>query len=328
MNVCHSSKAKTYLLLPVLLFLLTTGCATVRRTAINMVGDAMVSGNSVFETDEDLELVGAALPFGLKLMEILLGESPNHPGLLQTSCKGFVLYSYAYVSYEAEVTEEQDLYRARAMKKRARRLYMRALKYGLRGLERSYPGFENQLRLEPEEAVAQITRKNMERDLPFLYWSSAALGLAISLFPDDPEMIARLPEVEAMINRGLELDESWGEGSFHEFKIKLVAAKVGELDQDLLRKHYERALELSMGRNAGLYVSYVEAVSIPTQNVSEFSSLLEQVLAINPDQHPENRLLNQIAQRRAQWLLNRTDELFLVVDHISELKAESKGGRP
>ena len=82
-----------------------------------MVGNAMASGNSVYESDDDLELVGAALPFGLKFMEGLLAESPDHPGLLLTSCKGFVLYSYAYVDYDAQITEDQDLDRSGALRK-------------------------------------------------------------------------------------------------------------------------------------------------------------------------------------------------------------------
>jgi hypothetical protein len=96
---------------------------------------------------------------------------------------------------------------------------MRALDYGLRGLERSYPGFKDQLPFDPQKAVNRLNTKNRERDLPFLYWSTAALGLAISVSLDDAALLARLPEVEAMMNRGLELDERWEEGSFHQFKV-------------------------------------------------------------------------------------------------------------
>jgi len=324
MQLCNSSmtaKTKAALLLLVLLIPITSGCS-IRRYAINMVGNALASGNSVYESDEDLDLVGAALPFGLKLMESLLAQSPGHPGLVLTACKGFVLYSYAYVHYEAEATEEQDLDRARVLRKRARKLYLRALSYGLRGLERSYPGFEKQLFLEPQKAVARLDKKNRERDLPFLYWSAAALGLAISASLDDAALIARLPEVEAMMNRGLELDERWEEGSFHQFKVQLAGAKVGELDQSLIKNHYERALELSQGRNAGLHIAYAEAVSVPTQNMSEFRDLVGQTLSIDPGQDPGNRLVNLIAQRRAQWLLNHIGDLILENDSSRESKGE------
>jgi predicted anti-sigma-YlaC factor YlaD len=40
-------------------------------------------------------------------------------------------------------------------------------------------------------------------------------------------------------------------------------------------------------------------------------ALLEKALSIDPDADPSHRLLNVIAQRRARWLLERIDELFL-----------------
>jgi len=303
-------EGKNFLLLLILLSPLLSGCS-VRRYAINMVGDALASGNSVYETDEDIELVGDALPFGLKLMESLLAESPDHSGLLLTSCKGFVLYSYAYVDYEAAVMEEEDLERSRTMKTRALKLYLRGLGYGLRGLEKYYPGIRQQLLLDPHKAVTRIGEGRKDRDLPLIYWSATALGLGISVSRSDAALLARLPEVEALIDRGLELDEKWDSGAFHAFKVQLAGAKVGGLDEDLIRHHYERALELTQGLDAGLYVAYAEAVSVPTQNRQEFVTLIDSALSVDPDLNPQNRLVNLIAQRKARWLLAHVDDLIL-----------------
>jgi predicted anti-sigma-YlaC factor YlaD len=77
------------------------------------------------------------------------------------------------------------------------------------------------------------------------------------------------------------------------------------------RKHYDRAVELSHGTDASPYVALAEAVTIQTQNVKEFESLLNQALAINADARPENRLVNTVMQKRARWLLSRKSELFL-----------------
>jgi predicted anti-sigma-YlaC factor YlaD len=302
--------SKTALLLFIFLLPLATGCS-IRRTAVNMVGDALASGNSVYETDDDIELVVDALPFGLKLMESLLAESPNHTGLLQTACKGFFLYSYADVDYEAQLTEETDLDKARAMKVRARKLYLRALGYGMRGLDKYYPGFKEQLYMNPEKAVARTDPKKKERDLPFLYWSAAALGSAISVSRDDAALIARLSEFEALVNRGLELDESWKQGAFHSIKIQLAGAGVGSLDEKEIRRHYDRALELDGGQDAGLYVAYAEAVSVENQDAGEFRSLMDKALSVELDKNPQNRLANSIAQRKARWLLDHIDELIL-----------------
>jgi len=304
-------RGKTVLLLLIFLLPITTGCSIARRTAINMVGDALASGNSIYETDDDIELIVDALPFGLKFMESLLAESPEHVGLLKTLSKGFFLYSYADVDFEAILTEERDLDEARAMKNRARKLYLRGLGYCMRGLEKNYPGFKEQLFLDPEKAADRINPKKKDRDLPFLYWCGATLGSAISVSRDDAAFIARLPEVEALIERGLELDETWKYGAFHSVKIQLASAGVGGPDEEQIRKHYDRALELSEGQDAGIYVALAEAVSINNQDGPEFRSLMDRALSVDLDKNPQNRLANSIAQRKAQWLLDHIDDLIL-----------------
>jgi predicted anti-sigma-YlaC factor YlaD len=58
-------------------------------------------------------------------------------------------------------------------------------------------------------------------------------------------------------------------------------------------------------------VSFAEAVCVQKQDLKEFESLLHKALAINPDLKPQWRLANLITQRRAKWLLSRTEQLFL-----------------
>ena len=283
----------------VILLVLAAGCS-LKKYAINKIGDTLASGNSVYESDEDIELVGEALPFGLKLMESLLAESPNHRGLLVSACQGFVLYSYAYVDYEAQLAEDEDLDRARALRTRARKLYLRAYRYGMRGLEVSYPGLESNLVADPAAAAGVIhNRKKKQQDIPLLYWTAASLGLAISMSTSDAALLARLPEVEAMLDRALDLDESWDAGALHAIQIQLAAAKLGKPDYDAIRNHYRRALALSEGKSAGLYVVYAEAVSVPKQNKAEFRSLLQKALSVDPDETPQTRLVNLLAHRRA-----------------------------
>ena len=282
-----------------------------KRYALNTVGEMLAKGGSVYESDEDITLVGGALPFSIKLIESLLTESPDQRGLLLSASRGYVLYAYAYVHWEAEQIQLTDLNKARELRARAKNLYLRGLKYGLHALSLSSPGFEQALAEEPFQAVTKISAEQEGGDLPYLYWSAAALGLAISVSKNDPKMLARLPEVEAMLDQALTLDETWDRGTLHEFKILWAAAQRSPSDESILRQHYDRALTLSGGQRASLYVSMAEAVSLAKQDRSEFTSLLEAALAVNLEDDPEHRLLNAIAQRRAQWLLGRIDELIL-----------------
>jgi predicted anti-sigma-YlaC factor YlaD len=296
----------------VILFLslwLVAGCS-VKKLAVNKLGDALAQSGSTFASDDDPELVKAAVPFALKLMESLLAESPEHDGLLFATSSGFTQYAYAFVQQEADELEDQDLMAAQSMRKRARRLYLRARNYGLRGLESRRAGITEALRGDPSRAL----RKTRKSDVPLLYWTAASWGAAISVLKDDPDLIADIAVVEALIDRALALEEDYDHGAIHTFLISYELSRDGarvELEARA-RLHFARAMELSGGQQAGPLVALAEAVSVRNQDVAEFQALLNQALTIDPDARPEWRLANRVMQRRAAWLLARTDDLFLL----------------
>lgn len=284
------------------------GSCSLRSMAVGAIGDMLASDQSVFTDDDDIELIGDALPFSLKLIESLIAEDPEHQNLLLTAARGYTLYAYAYVDFPAEQAAPDDVEEARVLRARARRLYMRAFGYAMRGVEVDYPGFGAQLATAPERAANRLGKK--ENDLPLLYWSAASLGLAISVSKGDPAMLARLGEVEALLNQALAVQEDYDSGALHEFAVTWTGAAPGNHDPERARRHYQRALELSGGQRAGLYVTYAMAVSVPEQNRAQFTDLLNKALAVDPDATPNERLNNLLAQRRAAWLLGRVDELF------------------
>lgn len=292
----------------VLAMALLSGCS-IKKLAINKLGDALSGSGTAFASDDDPELVKAAVPFSLKLIESLLAESPRHEGLLLAACSGFTQYSYAFVNQDADELEDSDLAAATKMRARARRLYLRARGYGLRGLEVRHSGFEQRLRKEPKTAVKVATVD----DVPLLFWTAAAWGSAISLSKDNPALVSDQPVVEALLDRALELDEDFDGGAIHGVLISYEMARQGLQGDPALRskKHFDRAMELSQGKLASPLVSYAESVSVEKQNRAEFKALLEKALAIDPDAAPESRLLNLVAQRRARWLLGRVDDLFI-----------------
>ena len=124
-------------------------------------------------------------------------------------------------------------------------------------------------------------------------------------------VLARLPEVEALLQRALTVDEAYDEGALHEFALVWAGSAPGARDRAAIERHYRRALELSAGQRASLYVAYAMAATVPAQDPRRFRDLMDRALAIDPDARPGERLLTIIAQSRARWLLTRVDELFL-----------------
>lgn len=282
---------------------------SVRKLAARKVADALTAGGSTFTSDDDPELVRDALPFSLKLMESLLAEAPDHPGLLLTLGSGFTQYGFAFVQQEAERLEDDDLDQARELQARARRLYLRGRNYALQGLESAHPGFTNRLRTNPRQA-SLVTQSP---DVPLLYWAAAGWAAAIAQAKDDPSLVADLPQVEALIDRAFELDESWNQGTLHAFLITFEMSRTTGSGDPIERatRHYLRALELSRNTLAGPHVAFAEAVCIQNEDREQFEAVLHKALAIDADLAPPSRLENLIHQRRARWLLNRIDKLFL-----------------
>ena len=286
-----------------------TGCS-IKQIAMDSVGGALAESSArVYASDNDPKLVRDALPFSLKLMETLLDESPDNKELLLATTAGFTQYSYAFVEQDAFILEDEDYRESEKEIQRARNLYLRARDYGLRGLEAAHPGFSAGLRADPESTVATATIE----DVDLLYWTAAAWGSAIGLSIDDPSTIGEMGLMEALIYRAYELNPDYDFGAIHGFLITYEMTKSGgdPSSEEKARAHFERAVALSSGLQAGPYLSLAEAVSIPNQDRTEFEQLLNQALAIDPDTRPEWRLVNLVMQHRAEWLLSRTDRLFL-----------------
>lgn len=306
------AESRRYEISSVILLLATmmaiTGCS-VRKFAINKLGDSLANSGTTFASDNDPEFVGQAIPFSLKLIEGLLAESPTHRGLLFAAASGFTQYSYAYVQQSAEQVETEDVTKSRVLAERARNLYLRARDYGLRGLETKHRGFSVSLHESPR-AAARTARAG---DVPLLYWTAVAWGAAIALAKDRPDLVAQQPQVEALIDRAYELNPDYEHGVIDQFLISYESARQGAKGDFAARcrEHFDRAVALSNGQLASPYVAYAETVSVQMQNRAEFEMLLKQALAVDPDSRAEWRLSNLVMQRRARWLLSREGELFL-----------------
>ena len=186
----------------------------------------------------------------------------------------------------------------------------------MRGLEVKHPGFGKALLANPKATVRMAAKS----DVPLLYWTAAAWASAISLSKDNPELVGQIPAMEALMDRALELDESFGNGAIHTFMITYEMSRSGAgVDPAArARKHFERAMALSKGTDAAPLVALAEAVTIQKQDVKEFELLLNRALAINPDANPDLRLQNTVMQRRARWLLSRESELFLTNEPLAK----------
>jgi tetratricopeptide (TPR) repeat protein len=284
---------------------LTGGC--LQKIAINAVANTL-SGTTggAFTRDSDLQFVGEAIPFALKLMESVHEATPEHVPLLDTLCSSFTQYAVVYVQWPAEQLKWQDYEAYRAGQDRARAFLNRSQRYCMASFEVDHPGFSELIQTDPKAALAEMDEDDVSR----LYWTGATWLARISISKEDPFAIGELPIASAMLGRALELDEDWEAGSLHEMMVLLEPSSPMPGGLDRARKHFERAIELSGGSRAGTFVSLATAVSVSEQNREEFVALMHKALAVDASSDPENQLANLYAQEQARFYLEHTGDLF------------------
>jgi TRAP transporter TatT component family protein len=278
-----------------LVLVFAAACAP-KQSAVNPMADALASVSSVYESDDDPEFVRLAAPATLKIVEMLLVNAPNQPQLLLTACSGFTQYSYGFLQVEAEV-KAADAAAAKELKVRAAKMYQRARRYCVQGLELKYPGMTaKELTSDP---VTALLPARVE-DVPWLYWTAAAWGAELSLAPNPLARIAEVAVVRALLTRAKALNDSWQQGAIYEALIPFdgLPPLLGG-SPARARADFEKAMELSDKKSVFAYVALAAVISDP----AEKRRLLEAALAIDVNALASRRLTNAIAQRYARALL-------------------------
>jgi hypothetical protein len=278
-----------------------------KKYILNQFDGVFDSIEYVYLTDDDPQLVKESFPFNLKIIEILLDQNPDDREMLLTALSSFTMYSYGFIMEDAEKLVLEDYSAGNDVYDRANKLFKRALRYGVHGMELKYPEFTNWW--EKREID-----KNpfMEEDITYLYWISAALGGLISSSQGNPIYVVDLPKVGWLLEKSLELDESWNNGALYSAMISFTMSRPDAVTnrEQLARSYFDKAIEASSGEDCSVYVRFAESVCIKNQNKDEFIEKLNYVLRFNIESVKELQLTNTMAQSRAKWLMERIDELF------------------
>jgi predicted anti-sigma-YlaC factor YlaD len=285
------------------------------KMAMNKVAGMLSapSGNNVFTQDNDPDLVGDALPFAIKLYESLLASVPDHEGLRLRTGSLYIMYANAFLQTPADMMPRQQLDEKEFMLERAKNLYLRGRDILIVGLEKKNPSLLQELKNRKyKEALAPYAKK----DVPTLYWTAAGWVGAFGVDPFDMKIGLTLPQAAAMMERVIELDPGFNRGAVHNFYILYYGSLPDYMggDPKKAREHFELAVAASGNRDTSPLISLATAVDVKEQNVEEFKSLLQRVLAFDPNSDLDNRLVNTLNQRKARWLLDHLDDYFLLED--------------
>ncbi len=298
-----------------LVLALSLGACSVEKLALKKAA-GMLSGSSsvdVFTSDNDPDFVADALPFAIKLYETLLASLPGHDGLRLRTGSLYIMYANAFVQTPADMTPRREAETRDALLARAKNLYLRGRDILFVALEKKNPRVFRQLKdRQFEAAMAPFGRE----DASLLYWTALGWMAAFAVDPFDMTLGQTVPRTKAMIERVAALEPGYGNGSLDAFYVGYYGSLPGYLGGDAAkaREHFARAQAVAGGSDTSSLLALATTVSVKEQNAAEFKELLERVLAFDPESSPPNRLVNTLNRRKARWLLDHIDDLFIEMD--------------
>lgn len=288
------------------------GCDLTRFTAnstANMFGRASAGLDRHF----DYELVGDALPGNILQLEGVFRIVSDNEQLGITLMRAYVSYGYGWVEDEMEQAQDRaDMEEEERLMGRARLLYERGRNVGIHLMRLRDPGIDEAMRGGHEGFVSYINRRFTSReDVPLLFWTGYAWGSAINAGRDDPAMVLSLPFARSLVERAVELDETYFNYSGLTF-LGVVNASLPEAlggNPQRARELFERALAATDRKFFTVQFSFARTYAVGRQDRALYVSLLREIVD-GGDPEPSARLANRMTRRRAIRWLRRMDQLF------------------
>lgn len=267
---------------------LLAGCTTAGDIADDL-GTAMAA-------QRDPQVVRDGGPAYLIMADALVRASPEEARPHLTAARLYGAYADAFVEdseRRLRLTQQALDYAARGLCLRFERL---CEAHGMR-----FEAFRNAVMTEVDNAGDSDT----------LYRFATAWAGWIRARSDDYAALARLPHLEAALEHVLRLTPDIDHGNAHVYLGVLQSQRPESLGgrPESARAHFERAIEISEGRNLMARTLYAEHYARLVFDRELHDRLLEEVLAADV-QAGELTLSNTLAQERARELLAGADDYF------------------
>ncbi|NOX75076.1 MAG: hypothetical protein GXP17_00330 [Gammaproteobacteria bacterium] len=267
------------------------GCSTITSSASSQLAENVTRG---LLSQDDLTIARLGTPAYLVLIDGLIESNPGNTGMLTAGAELYGAYTGAFVN---DAT-------------RRKRLTQKALDYSRRALCLQMPSSCNMHRL-PYSVFLPLLKTVSEEHVGTLYRYAVSWIGWIQAHRANLAAVAELPKAQSALEQVLVLDEDYKQGDAHMYLgvlHSLIPPSLGG-KHDIARKHFERAFELSGGRNLMAQVLYAEHYARMNFNRPLHDKLLTAVTTADPHQ-PGYTLSNVLAQERAQTLLASADDFF------------------
>lgn len=290
-----------------------------RHLVVDQMTEMVHAGLSAFEQDDDLTLVEQAIPANIKLLEVLLANRPDHPGLLVLLARLYGNYAFAFAEDRLEAEglgsdpsssdggTQND--RLQSLRARADGYYRKGMEYAVRAMAVRHPDCREQL--GNLRTSADFFQRLQHEDVPALFWYAFNLGGHVNLNRQSVRVLAQAHLAEKAAKRVIGLDPTYFNGGAHLFLMVYYASRPpmmgGNLSAAQNQYHQLKAIAGSDFLLAELI--YGRYHHVQTRDRKAFGAALQAVVEAppGPDRY---RLYNAVARKRARRYLDHADRFF------------------
>jgi len=292
MNARHRPSPLSSLALTAVVLCAASGCQTLVSSAAGNFADNL-SAAVINQTDPETVRDGA--PAYLLLLDSFIEGNPDDPVLLAAAAN-------LYASYGAVFAGDPE---------RAARLTERARQYADKAVCNSFKAACQWNDMTYDAYESSLTRLSSKHAEVVYAYGVASLAY-IRTHADDWSALARLPHMEALLKRYLEIAATRdNDGSVYTFLGILATLRPPALggEPEKGREYFEEAIRIAGGRDLSAKVEYARGYARPLYERELHDRLLTEVLEANPEV-PGYTLTNVLAQRDAKELLASADDYF------------------
>jgi len=261
------------------------------RSSVPLIESGVVALNH----ETDLDLAEDSIPANLNMLQGMIKIDPENALLHTYAAQAF--YGLAYGFNEDGRPE------------RASDFYRRGLRYGLTAVEIN--GAKDLMNTPIADFEKQVSRLG-KADVAAMFWTASNWAKWIDMHRDDPEAIAQLARATALMQRVIELDDSFYYGGAHMYFGVYYGSRApvlgGNFDKSL--QHFDRAREITNGKLLIPDLLQAQYLARQMQDRKDFHQRLTGIINAPDNLMPELGLQNQIAKRKAALLLKKESEWF------------------
>lgn len=246
------------------------------------------NGIEALNRETDLQLAEQSIPTNIEMLEGMIRMDPDNAKLHTYAAQAYYGLAFGF-------NEDTD-------PKRASAFYIRGMNHGIKALE--LEGAHN-LKTVPIADFEQQVKNMGKADVPAMFWTASNWAKWIDLHRDSAESLAQLPRPTALMQRVMDLDETYYYGGAHMYFGVYYGSRSPVLGGNFKKslENFNRAREIT--HNKLLMPDLLQAQYLARQELNHemFIKLLTKVVNAPDDLYPQMALANKIAKRKAEHLL-------------------------